>query len=260
MMSLKSVQPCHKAFQPAQLPSRRRSRQKCAAGKAGKPEKITTELPAQTAILGATGLLTPILLDVQNALAQKGEYGIVEGRIASMTHPILMGFLFGASVYTGWLGFQWRRARTIPEQLKELKAELPAKDSEGNRPAAPQLEREIAELEKTRKELTQGKFKDKHWNWGSLLLGLGVVIGIAGPINTYIRVGKLFPGPHLYAGAGIVALWAVAASLVPAMQKGNEGARTLHITLNCINIGLFAWQIPTGLEIVEKVLQFTTFP
>ncbi len=41
-----------------------------------------------------------------------------------------------------------RRARTIPEQLKELKAELPAKDSEGNRPAAPQLEREIAELEK----------------------------------------------------------------------------------------------------------------
>ena len=44
----------------------------------------------------------------------------------------------------------------------------------------------------TRKELTQGKFKDKHWNWGSLLLGLGVVIGIAGPINTYIRVGKFF--------------------------------------------------------------------
>ena len=41
----------------------------------------------------------------------------------------------------------------------------------------------------TRKELTQGKVKDKHWNWGSLLLGLGVVIGIAGPINTYIRVG-----------------------------------------------------------------------
>jgi hypothetical protein len=44
----------------------------------------------------------------------------------------------------------------------------------------------------TRKELTQGKFKDKHWNWGSLLLGLGVVIGIAGPINTYIRVGQPF--------------------------------------------------------------------
>jgi hypothetical protein len=58
-----------------------------------------------------------------------------------------------------------------------------------------------------------------------------------------LLAGKLFPGPHLYAGAGIVALWAVAASLVPAMQKGNDGARTLHITLNCINIGLFAWQV-----------------
>lgn len=58
--------------------------------------------------MGATGLLTPILLDVQHALAQKGELGFVEGRIASLTHPIIMGFLFGASVYTGWLGFQWR--------------------------------------------------------------------------------------------------------------------------------------------------------
>lgn len=62
--------------------------------------------------------------------------------------------------------------------------------------------------------------------------------------------GKLFPGPHLYAGAGIVALWAVAASLVPAMQRGNDGARTLHITLNCINIGLFAWQV-TPWEVTE---------
>lgn len=94
------------------------------------------------------------------------------------------------------------------------------------------------------------------------------------------------------------------------MQKGSEVARTLHITLNCVNIALFAWQasvwhlgidsdcptckastctfhihirgapgsalqdsdidvyvksifpvqIPTGLEIVGKVLQFTSFP
>jgi hypothetical protein len=58
--------------------------------------------------MGAAGLLTPILLDAQHALAQNGELGIIEGRIASMTHPIIMGFLFGASVYTGWLGFQWR--------------------------------------------------------------------------------------------------------------------------------------------------------
>ena len=70
------------------------------------------------------------------------------------------------------------------------------------------------------------------------------------------HAGKLFPGPHLYAGAGIVALWALASAMVPYMAKGSEVARTLHITLNCVNLALFAWQIPTGLEIVGKVLQF----
>lgn len=65
--------------------------------------------------------------------------------------------------------------------------------------------------------------------------------------------GKLFPGPHLYAGALITVLWALAAALVPAMQKGNDTARSLHIGLNTINVLLFATQIPTGLEIVGKV-------
>lgn len=111
-----------------------------------------------------------------------------------------------------------------------------------------------------RKELVKGGFKDRHFNWGSLLLGLGVLIGVEGPVNTYMRTGKLFPGPHLYAGASIVILWAVAASMVPQMQKGNDNARTAHIALNCTNLALFAWQLPTGWEIVEKVFQFTVWP
>lgn len=44
------------------------------------------------------------------------------------------------------------------------------------------------------------------------------------------------------------------------MQKGNDTARSLHIGLNAVNVGLFLWQVPTGLEIVWKVLEFTTFP
>ena len=55
-------------------------------------------------------------------------------------------------------------------------------------------------------------------------------------------------------------LWAAAAALVPAMQKGNESARNLHIALNAINVLLFASQIPTGIEIVFKVFEFTTWP
>ena len=61
--------------------------------------------------------------------------------------------------------------------------------------------------------------------------------------NGRLLAGKLFPGPHLYAGAAIVVLWATAASLVPAMSKGNEAARTAHITLNSLNLLLFAWQV-----------------
>jgi hypothetical protein len=60
--------------------------------------------------------------------------------------------------------------------------------------------------------------------------------------------------------AGITVLWALAAALVPEMQKGNESARNAHIALNVLNVLLFIWQIPTGWEIVEKVFQFTTWP
>jgi hypothetical protein len=111
-----------------------------------------------------------------------------------------------------------------------------------------------------RKELVEGKYRDKHWNAGSVLLAFGVIIAIEGCFNTFFRTGKLFPGPHLYAGAAIVGLWAAAAALVPAMQKGNEGARYGHIALNTLNVALFVSQIPTGLEIVGKVFQFTSWP
>ncbi|GFH32253.1 uncharacterized protein HaLaN_31443, partial [Haematococcus lacustris] len=68
------------------------------------------------------------------------------------------------------------------------------------------------------------------------------------------------PAPVSSQGAFIVALWALAASLVPAMQKGDDNARSAHIALNSIQIGLFLWQVPTGWEIVQKVFQFTSWP
>ena len=111
-----------------------------------------------------------------------------------------------------------------------------------------------------RKELAQGNFKDRHHQVSALLLGFGTVMGIEGALNTYTRLGKLVPGPHLFAGASIVCLWAIAASLVPAMQKGNDTARVMHISANALNLGLFAWQLPTGWAIVQKVLQFAPLP
>lgn len=55
-----------------------------------------------------------------------------------------------------------------------------------------------------RKELIKGSYKDRHFNAGSILLGFGVFEAIGGGVNTWFRTGKLFPGPHLFAGAGIV--------------------------------------------------------
>lgn len=66
------------------------------------------------------------------------------------------------------------------------------------------------------------------------------------PIPTHPPpAGKLFPGPHLFAGVGITVLWAISAALVPAMQRGNDNARTAHIALNCVNLLLFASQVGT---------------
>ena len=105
-----------------------------------------------------------------------------------------------------------------------------------------------------------GGFKDKHANWGSMILAFGITLAVEGGMNTYLRTGRLFPGPHLYAGMGMVCMWAMAAGLVPEMQRGNQKARDLHIALNVVNTALFTWQIPTGLEIVGKVFQFTSWP
>ena len=191
------------------------------------------------------------------AHASGGEFGILEGRSAALLHPIGFGAMYAISLYAGWLGLQWRRVRTVGDEITELKKTLPA-DAEAAAGSA--AAKQIDELTATRKELVAGKFKDKHANMGYLLLALGVTLAVEGGMNTYLRVGKLFPGPHLYAGASIVVLWAMAAGLVPQMEKGNQKARDLHIALNCINVALFTWQIPTGLEIVGKVFQFTSWP
>jgi hypothetical protein len=194
-----------------------------------------------------------------------GEFGILEGTTAALVHPVFLGGLWFASVYAGYLGWQWRRVRTTGEEITVLKASMPAAaaaDAAAVELTAAQRETasKIDELAATRKELVAGGYKDKHNNVGSLLLAFGVALAVEGGMNTFLRTGKLFPGPHLYAGMGIVCLWAAAAGLVPEMQRGNNTARNTHIALNAVNVALFTWQIPTGLEIVGKVFQFTNWP
>lgn len=218
----------------------------------------------KSASLPLTALTLPFILNPQDALAAGGEFGILEGRSLALVHPIVMGGLFAYTLYAGYLGWQWRRVRTVQDEINELKKqEKPAAVTpEGTPiPAPPSpVQTKIQQLSEERKVLIKGQYRDKHFNAGSILLAFGVIESIGGGVNTYLRTGKLFPGPHLYAGAAITVLWAAAAALVPPMQKGNETARNLHIALNVLNVLLFIWQIPTGWDIVLKVFEFTKWP
>ena len=176
-------------------------------------------------------------------------------------------------MYAGYLGLQWRKVRTVGEEIQDLKKEIPAAvpaavtaNGEVEAAAAPsmtaaQLEtkKKIDELTAERKELIAGNYKEKHNNWGSLLLAFGVTLAVEGGMNTYLRTGKLFPGPHLYAhGDHLPVPWRRVSCR--RCRGATRKARDLHIALNCVNLALFTWQIPTGLEIVGKVFQFTSWP
>ena len=87
----------------------------------------------------------------QDALAAGGEFGIFEGRTFALIHPIVLGGLFFYTLYAGYLGWQWRRVRTIQNDINELKKQLkpapvtPDGKSLENSPPSP-VELEIQKL------------------------------------------------------------------------------------------------------------------
>lgn len=56
-------------------------------------------------LIGAAGVMAPFLMDVDPAFAGNP---LLTGKTVSLIHPAIMLFLFSASAYTAWLGFQWR--------------------------------------------------------------------------------------------------------------------------------------------------------
>merc|ERR1719399_37525 len=146
----------------------------------------------------------------------------------------------------------------ITEVKKEIAKHATPKGESTDKAPAPSaaevtLQKKLDELQAERSDLIKGKFKDRHFAVSSTLLGGGTFFTAYGVCNTYFRADKLFPGPHLFAGAAIVVLWALGAALVPAMEKGSETARNAHIAIATTNVGLFCWQLPTGWEILGKV-------
>ncbi|MGF1540230.1 MAG: DUF4079 domain-containing protein [Pleurocapsa sp.] len=137
-------------------------------------------------------------------------------------HPIIMWVLLGLTVYALYLGMQIRKTRSADKD--------------------------------TRKELIKKNFNQRHHQIGSILLSLMILGSLGGMAVTYINNGKLFVGPHLLVGLVMTGIIAVAAALVPYMQKGNDLARVTHISLNIVLLGLFGWQAVSGMQIVQKIL------
>mmetsp|Transcript_10468 Transcript_10468/g.15981 ORF Transcript_10468/g.15981 Transcript_10468/m.15981 type:complete len:372 (+) Transcript_10468:1023-2138(+) len=238
-----------------------------------------------TTILSTTLASSALLLFMPHdaAFAAGPDWGLFEGKTGSLLHPVSMASLFFYTLYTGYLGLQWRRQRTMTTEINALKKQIPkfkestideaiaaaakeSTDGSGSSSlvaqltAAKPIQAQVASMEAERKELIAKGPRDQHFKSGSLLAFLGTFFAIEGPLNTYARAGKLFPGPHLYAGAACVVLWSAAFATVPSMQKGNDTARSIHIASNTIGLGLFGWQVVSGIPILLKVIEKTKWP
>lgn len=214
--------------------------------KLGQQFRVARSLAPKFSIAVSAGLSVAALSTPDAVNAAVSEYGILAGRTASLLHPATNIALFVTTLYSAYLGLQWRRLRYLGENLRELNSQLPllstgqaklplstsissvtkqieSLDADAERNAvqksvllndlsllkgAADLELRIQELTATRKDLLAGNLRDKHHITGSVLLGAGVTVSVLGAFNTYMRTGKLFPGPHLYGGMSITILWA----------------------------------------------------
>ena len=122
------------------------------------------------------------------------DWGLFEGRTGSLIHPTVMGGLFLYSAYTAYLGFQWRRQRTLGDEISALKATLPkvptpvTSDGTEDEAAAAEaakvaavaapIEKEIQALQQERKDIAASGPRDKHFSQGAFLAFLGTSIAI----------------------------------------------------------------------------------
>jgi hypothetical protein len=146
--------------------------------------------------------------------------------IVTFVHPVLMTVTFITAIYAAYLGLQYLKARSSEGEVK--------------------------------KALMVKRYNLQHYKIGAIFLVLMVGGAIGGMAVTYNSSGKLAIGAHLFAGLGLAFLAAISASLAPLMQQGKEWARISHTSINAVIIGIFSWQLLTGLNIVQRILEQVT--
>lgn len=148
-------------------------------------------VPAVTAAIWA--------LTSTSAMAAGPDWGIFEGRTGSLLHPVMMISLLALSASTALKGFDWRRQRTIGDEINSLKKTIPdlgesstvsdalaiaqgAEETDSaliaKLKAAMPIEAQVKELQAERKELASKGSRDSHFNQGALLACLGTLFAI----------------------------------------------------------------------------------
>lgn len=145
----------------------------------------------------------------------------------SLIHPLLMITLIPLYILTWILGIMARQARLAPPQGEET----------------PMLQRDLRSV---------ARGKRWHHKLSAFLLFFTYFVMLVGMYNTFLRAGRLFPGPHMYGGFWFVLLTTLQASLVPWFAD-HKIARNVHTVVGlAVMICLFS-QFWTGIPILKSV-------
>lgn len=93
-----------------------------------------------------------------------------------------------------------------------------------------------------------------HHKLAAALTFLTTLSMFTGMYNTYLRSGRLYPGPHMYGGFVFLLLITANASLVPWF-KDFVRIRVVHRSIGFCVIGMAIWQAWTGLPVMKSVYQ-----
>lgn len=183
------------------------------AEKEDSDKEFSLDLPSVASTSAAFWTLTSTM-----ANAAGPDWGIFEGKTLSLLHPVMMLSMLGLSVWTALLGFQWRRQRTIGDDLKALKKQIPDLQGAENVQAAitaaraaetPDtsyisklemalpVEEELKRLEAERKDLVQKNPRDRHFSQGALLAAIGTIFAIE--VRSVLNVSVRFANNCLFA-------------------------------------------------------------
>ena len=152
----------------------------------------------------------------------RNDLPLVIKSLVAVLHPVMMILVIIGTFYAAYFGMQVRRTRNV--------------DSE------------------KRKDMVKAKYNQKHFKVASILLSGWIIGSILGMAVTYYLYNKLFVSPHLIGGLATVGVAAVAAALVPWLQRAKKWARITHIILAFLLVSFSISQVVTGFEIVLIML------